>query len=167
MVYNDLENLDHDKKLAVALGNLVIIWARAESALVGVLARVTGMNINTAMLSYYRIPTFDVRAKFLQTLLGEWKPEKDHKPGQFDKVAIAKEVDGLRGLSAARNDWVHGVWCANKDKSETVIFDFRAPEDKGRRKPVKAPDVDNHVAAVLKRELEIERLIDRGSMYGE
>ena len=161
MGYNDLTNLNHDQELAVSLGNLVVSWAYAESSLVCVLARVSSMNINMAMYGYYRIPTFEARRKFIQALMIEWKTTS------FDKDAIAKEVDGLSDLSLSRNDWIHGVWCNNDEKPETVIFDFRRHEDKGRRKPVKAADVRNHNEAVVKRAREIDRLIRRAELTGD
>ena len=34
MTFDDLDNLDHDPKLAAALGNMVVAWARADTALV-------------------------------------------------------------------------------------------------------------------------------------
>ena len=32
-MYHDLANLNHDEKLAAALGNMVVAWAFAESAI--------------------------------------------------------------------------------------------------------------------------------------
>ena len=163
MGYKDLTTLNHDPDLAKALGNLVIAWAYAESTLCCALARVSGMNINMAMMGFYRVPTFEARRKFIQALLLEWK-----QPGKFDKDAIAKEVDAISDLSRTRNDWIHGVWCFNEDKpAESVIFDFRRAEDKGRRKDVKTHNVQNHVDAVVKRSKELSRLIDRKDLTGE
>jgi hypothetical protein len=161
MAYTDLTDLDHDKDLANALGNMVIVWAYAETALSAVLARVTGININMAIMGYYRIPTFEARTKFLQALISEWTT------AEYDKPAISKEVDRLMGNSAARNDWVHGVWCHDKAQSETVVFDYRRHEEKGRRKPVKAADVRNHIEAVRKHAKELMRLVRRGEMWGD
>jgi hypothetical protein len=161
MQFHDLHDLNHDKDLADALGNMVIAWAYAETALSAVFARVTGININMAIMGYYRISTFEARTKFLQAVLAEWKTD------QYDKPAITKRIDSLVGNSAARNDWVHGVWSARKDRTQTVIFDFRRPEEKGRRKPVKATDVRNHITAVLAHAAALMKLIDRDSMFGE
>ena len=163
MGYKDLTTLDHDPDLAKALGNLAIAWAYAESTLCCTLARISGMNINMTMMGFYRIPTFEARRKYIQALLLEWK-----KPGRFDKEAITKKVDAISDLSATRNDWIHGVWCFDEDKpSQTVIFDFRKAEDKGRRKDVKGPDVQNHVNAVLRHSKELSRLINRGGLTGD
>ncbi|MEA2976219.1 MAG: hypothetical protein QOF19_1739 [Alphaproteobacteria bacterium] len=162
MGYNDLTNLDRDPKLANALGNMVVAWAYAESSLCCTMARVSGMNINMALMGFYRIPTFEARRKFIQALILEWKP------GKFDKTAIAKEVDSISDLSSTRNDWIHGVWCFNETKpDESVIFDFRRPDGKGRRKEVKAPDVQNHVNAVISHSKTLNRLIDRADLRGD
>jgi hypothetical protein len=32
MTYLDVDNLDHDPDLAIAMGNMVVAWARAETA---------------------------------------------------------------------------------------------------------------------------------------
>jgi hypothetical protein len=163
MGYKDLTNLDEYPDLAKALGDMVAAWAYAESSLCCALARVSGMNINMAMMGFYRIPTFEARRKFLQSLILEWK-----KPSRFDKEAIAKEVDAISDLSGTRNDWVHGIWCYNEHKpAETVIFDLRKPEDKGRRKPVKAGDIKNHVAAVNRHSKALSQLVDRYSLTGD
>jgi hypothetical protein len=163
MGYRDITSFDHDPELATALGNMVAAWAYAESTLCCVLARVSGMNINMAIMGFYRIPTFESRRKFIQALLVEWQ-----KPGKYDKEAIVKEVDAISDLSGTRNDWVHGVWCINTDKpSESAIFDFRKLENKGRRKEVKAPDVRNHVAAVVARSKRLSALIDRANLIAD
>lgn len=163
MGYKDLTTLDHDPDLAKALGNLAIAWAYAESTLCCVLARISGMNINMTMMGFYRIPTFEARRKYIQALMLEW-----HKPGKFDKAAIAKEVDAISDLSKTRNDWIHGVWCFNEDEpSESVIFDFRRPEGKGRLKEVKATDVKTHVAAVIRHSKKLSGLINRYELTGD
>jgi hypothetical protein len=163
MGYNDLTHLKHNPELAQAIGHMMVAWAYAETALCCTLARISGMNINMAMMGFYRIPTFEARRKFIQSLILEWQ-----KPGKYDKAAISKEVDGISDLSATRNDWVHGIWCLSDDlKQETVIFDMRRAEGKGRRKEVKAADVNNHVEALLARAKRLTVLIDRASLTGE
>ena len=162
--YNDLENLDHAPTLATALGNMVVAWARAESILVAAFARVTGIDINMAIMGYYRIPSYEARTKFLSALLTEWKTEK------YQVDQIATEIAGLNRLAAARNDWVHGVWCANASLTETVIFDFRKPDaanptETGRRKPVKTADVSNHVRAVLERSKKLDALVGAHALF--
>ncbi len=152
-MYYDLPDLSHDPKLATALGNMVVAWANAESVLCGTMSRVSGININMALMSFYRIPTFEARRKFIQAMMLEWHPK------DWNKVGIEKEIDGLSDLSLTRNDWVHGVWCSNKEKTETIIFDYRRAEGKGRKKVVKDADVSNHVEAVRKRTKALALLI--------
>lgn len=166
-MYYDLDSLDHDPKMAAALGNMVIVWACTEATLVGVLSRITGIHINMAMMGYYRIPTFDARVKFLLALLLEWQTT------DFDKNAIEHELTALSRLSLSRNHWVHGVWCCRKDKSEIVIFDFRKPPDEedatqpktGRRAIADANDIENHVTAVRSRTKKLADLIAHQSFY--
>lgn len=150
----DCGTLDHDPAIAVALGNMVTQWARAETALAVTLARLTSIDPNLALLAYYRIPTFEARVKVIRGILTEWQ-----KDG-FDPEAIDRAVEKLSALSGARNHWVHGVWCVRKSTSETVLFDFRKGiHDKGRRKPVKAADIQNHNDAVSKRATDLRRTI--------
>jgi hypothetical protein len=166
-MYYDLSDLDHDPKLATALGNMVVVWAFAEATLVGALSRITGLHINQAMKGYYRIPTFEARVKFLQAILVDWKDSG------FDKAAIEHEITAINRLAAVRNEWVHGVWCCNIDKSEVVIFNFRKEPDKenapqpktGRRKIVKSNEVKIHVAAVKARAKQLEKLIRLEAVY--
>jgi hypothetical protein len=152
--YFALEDLSHDSKLAEALGNMVVAWAHAEIRLFSTFARITGIGLNMAMESSARIPTFESRTKFLLALLQEWETD------EFDKEAIAAAVEGLVKLAKTRNHWVHGDWCAPKDKSATVVFDHRTePNSPRRRKPVKAHDVMNHCEAVRTRAAELAKLI--------
>jgi hypothetical protein len=152
--YLALEGLSHDPKLAEALGNMVVAWAHAEIMLFATFARVTEIGLNMAMESSARIPTFESRTKFIFALLQEWETD------EFDKDAISAAVDGLAKLARTRNHWVHGDWCAKRDKSETVIFDHRAlPDSPRRKKPVKAHDVMNHCDAVKSRAAQLAKLV--------
>jgi hypothetical protein len=151
--YVDLDDLQHDPKLAEALGHMVVVWARAETSLLNIFAHIMNIHFNRATLSYYRIPTYEARTKVLLSALDAWGTE------QYDCKAIAKCIIVFNRLSKARNNWVHGVWCTDRSKN-TVIFDFRAPEDSGRRLvPVKATDVENHVQAVRRQIVALEELL--------
>ena len=140
--YRDILTLDHDPKLAAALGSTLVAWAHAETGLVLALSRITGIPRNSATQAYYRIPTFESRIKFLRSLLSTW-----HNP-EFDREKIDRAILKLSGLSRTRNHWVHGAWSKSQISNETVVFDFRSdPNAPERRKPVKASDVTNHVEA--------------------
>jgi hypothetical protein len=93
----DIDNLDHDPELAAALENMIVAWARAETALVNVFALVSGMHFNVATVAYYRIPTFEARCKVIQALLEVWPLQPTHR-----RDALAKEVQKLRKLTTAR-----------------------------------------------------------------
>ena len=139
--YEDIWDLDHDPDLAEALGNLLIVWAAAESRLVWVLSLVFQMDVNRAVEAYHRIPTFDSRTKVIRSLLATWKTKK-YKPNE-----IAKVVAALSRLSKTRNAWVHGTWVKAEDGSSTAIINFRdKPMERG--KTIKVADVDNHLEAV-------------------
>jgi hypothetical protein len=154
MSYYDLDDLEHDPKLAEALGNMVVAWASAETALCNIFACIANLHINFAMMAYYRIPTFEARSKVVQSMLSEWETKT------YDPATISDAVAKLSKLAGTRNDWIHGVWCGDKAKRETVVFDFRAPLDSDRRsKPVKAADVSNHVNAVRLRAETLRDLV--------
>src|SRR5690242_5604305 len=106
--YDDLHNLDNDQALARALGNMVIAWANAETALVFAFSAVADITVNMAIMGYYRVPTFESRVKALRAMIEEWKSSK------YDKVAIDHAIEKLSKLSKTRNDWVHGVWAENR-----------------------------------------------------
>ena len=157
--YYALEDHSHDPKLAEALGNMVIAWAHAEIMVICTFARAANIGLNMAMESYYRIPSFEARVKFTLALLGEWETDK------YDRDKIATALEKLSKLASTRNHWVHGDWCANDDKSETVIFDHRSPLDsKARRKPVKATDVVHHCATVRERADNLGKLVEWESL---
>jgi len=98
MAYDDLNNLNHDPALANALGNMVVAWARAETALIIAFGHIAKIRLDMATLGYYRIPTFEARTKFLRAIIIDWKGEK------YDKEAITKAIEKLNGLASARND---------------------------------------------------------------
>lgn len=152
--YDDLSNLDHDKRTAIALGNLIVVWAYAEATLSFCLAEVFSIDANMAIASYYRIPTFESRVKFLTAALATWKP----KPG-LDKDKIETAIEKLSKLAKPRNDWVHNVWCIDRATKETVIFDYRKPVSVERRKVIKAHDIEFHCKTVRQRTTDLQSLL--------
>jgi hypothetical protein len=157
--YTRIQNLNGEPELAAALGNMVIAWSYAEQALMNVMGRVTGMPLNIVLNGYYRIPTINSRMQFLAGLLERWEASK------FDPAAISREIAGLGKLSATRNHWIHNEWCIGKPTKEIVQFDQRAKIGSAqRRKTVKAADVTNHNAAVLKRCKALNELVDEKSL---
>jgi len=69
--FDDIDNLDHAPELASALGNLVVAWATAETAICFAFARISGMSANQTMMGFYRIPTFESRVKTTMALLNQ------------------------------------------------------------------------------------------------
>jgi hypothetical protein len=158
-MYYAIKDLSHDPKLAEALGNMVVTWAHGENIMFCTLSRVADIGLNMSVAGYFRIPTFESRVKFILALIPEWKTDK------YDKAAITEAIEKLANLASARNHWIHGDWCANKEKTETVIFNHRVhPESDARRKPVKASAVNNHCDAVRKRANILSQLIDYDSL---
>jgi hypothetical protein len=150
MVYDDISDVNHDPELAKALGNVMVAWAFAETALVMALSRLTGVTVIRATRSYYRIPTFESRVKFIRALLEGWSHPA------FDNASIDDAISRISSLSATRNKWVHGVWVKRKDSTATAIFNYRAPDDHHDRvKPVKAHDVNLHCETVRKHAREL------------
>ncbi len=154
MGYTDLDNLEHDTKLAEALGNMMIAWAKAETSLLYTFSCVSGIHVNKAMMAYYRIPTFEARTKVILALIADWETN------EYDPATVKAAVTKLSKLSSTRNGWVHSVWCKNKDTQETVIFDFRAAHGaEKRRRPVRSTDVNNHINAVRRRTEDLLKII--------
>lgn len=158
-MYLALEDLSHDPELAQALGNMVVAWANAEITLFSTFSRVANIGLNMAMESYHRIPTFESRVKFTLALVDEWQT------ADFDKAAIGTTIEKLGKLAKTRNEWVHGDWCALRDKSKTVVFNHRrSPDDPRRTKSVKAHDVRDHCAAVNRRANDLANFIKRDEL---
>lgn len=154
-LFDDIDNLDSNPDIAAALGNMVVSWAFAESALSHTLSVVTGLEINRAMLAYYRIPTYESRTKFILNLAESWGAES------FDKDAIAKCINGLSRLSKSRNKWIHGTWGKGQTTKLIVTFHLREQEPANIRQQVKAVDISNHNRAVRAKSHELFHLIRR------
>lgn len=148
--FDDIWDLDHDPELAEAIGNLIVVWAAAESRLVWVLSIVCQVDINRANEIYHQMPTFDSRIKVLRAFLADWRSKK------YKVAEIARVMAALSRLSKTRNHWVHGSWMKAEDSDLTVIVNFRAKRDQ-RGKVIKVADVDNHLEAVR---TQISRLYD-------
>ena len=142
MTFDDLDNLDHDPKLAAALGNMVVAWARAETALVKAYALVAKIHYNLAASAYYRIPTFESRVKVLLALIEEQQETVDRRE------ELAKAVEKLAKLSSARNRWVHGLWIVERGTDHTLVIPMREPVSTRRGRQIKTHDVEDHVSAV-------------------
>jgi hypothetical protein len=152
--YQNILDLKHDPKLAEALGNMVVAWAYAETAIFYTFARVTDVGLIMAQESIARIPTFESRVKFVLALVHEWRS------GTYDKPAVTTAIEKLAKLASARNHWMHGHWAASEDKTKTVVFNARAHRDSTARiKPVKATDVLQHCEAVKARADQLADLI--------
>lgn len=140
----DLDNLDHDPELAQALGNMVVAWARTETALIKMLAYVTELHFNQAAAAYYAIPTFESRTNTLLALASEIN---SHTP--IERFAeIADAVEGLKTLSSTRNEWVHAVWVSERGSKLVKTFNMKEGKSKRRAKQITANAVRQHITAV-------------------
>lgn len=154
MNYYVLENFDHDPEIAKALGQMVAAWAFADTMLLSVIARICDISLNMAMSGYHSIPTFEARNNFIRAIAKEWNTD------EFDKNDIITALDKLAKLAGTRNRYVHGDWCADKNKNETVIFNHRASlASAERRKPVKAHDIRLHAETVVSRAKALGALV--------
>jgi hypothetical protein len=153
MSYLDIDNLDHDPDLAVALGNMVVAWARAETALVKAYAVTTKMHYNIAAAAYYNIPTFESRTKALLAMVVD-------RPDPFpERTALRDATVALADLAKARNRWVHGLWVVLKKKpSVTQVFNMKQPSATRRAAQVTTNAVRQHVMAVRQRTADLEAL---------
>lgn len=74
--YLSLWDLEHDQKLATALGDMVVVWTNAERVLLGTMARVLGARLNFVQPAFYRLPTFESRSKFIKALIDDGTPQR-------------------------------------------------------------------------------------------
>lgn len=153
-----VKTLEQHPELAKALGEMVVAWANAESALLWALSHAAQIDANLTLTAYYRIPTFEARTKVLRAIL----QDDDCRMQDRDKIDAA--VEKLAKLAKARNDWTHGAYFT--DGSQIVCFDYRvAPSHPRRRKPVKAHDIANHVQAVNERTRQLEALLPSDAFF--
>jgi hypothetical protein len=139
-LFTDISSLAGEQEIAHHLGDLVVVWAYAESALSLTLARATGMGGNMAIAAYYKIPTFEARTKVIRALIENWKTS------EFDKSQIFDLVEKLNSLSAARNKWIHGIWARNNRIKKLYTLTFRYKSKKWS--PASANDIAHHNATV-------------------
>lgn len=150
--FYDIDRLDGHPEVAAALGNMVIAWANAETAILFAMAEICNLPTNMAHFGYFRIPTFEARVKFMQAMIPEWDTK-------LDKEAISAAIENISKLAATRNGWIHGIWSEEKGPRHLVVFNFRAAENKGRSKPVKAHDILHHTETLRTRTAELRKLI--------
>lgn len=131
MAYKDLSQLGDHPDIAQALGNMIVAWSYAETAIQFALASVCGMPVNQAMMGYYRIPTFEARVKVIQAMIPEWKTDK------HDKEAIAKTIASISGLAATRNGWVHNIWAIDTTTGGAAVINLRVPEKREEGNPLR------------------------------
>jgi hypothetical protein len=149
----EVSRLDHAPDLARELGDMVVAWANAETALSFAFAAVCKTNVNDVAGAYYRIPTFESRTKVIRAFLVHFTDPR------FDASAISLVVTKLNGLAKSRNKWIHGVWATDPRRKETFVLSLRETDPSKRRTPVKASDVHNHVEAVRARTQDLFRLL--------
>lgn len=151
-MHEDLDSLDHDTKLAQALGNMLVAWARAETVLVHAYAVATGLHLNICAAAYYKIPTFDSRTKALLAII-------DERPDPFpERAALKSPVSSLVTLSKTRNQWVHAVWVSKTGSKLTQIFNMGKDGPSRVATQITANAVRQHVTAVQAQSRKIERL---------
>lgn len=151
--FTDINSLKSHPDVAMALGEMVIAWANAETAIMFSMCAVCGVSTDMAHFGYYRIPTFEARVKFITAMIPQWETTR------YNKEAIAKAIDQISGLSLTRNNWVHGVWSEDNTTKGLVVFNFRARENKGRNKPVKAHDINDHTRKLVEYTASLRGLI--------
>jgi len=151
-MYEDLDSLDHDPELAQALGSMLAAWARAETTLVHAYAVATGLHLNLCSAAYYKIPTFEARAKVLLALIEE-------RPDPFpERGTLMKAVSGLVALAPTRNRWVHAVWVSKAGSTLTHVFNMGKDGKSRVAQQITGNAVRQHVLAVQAKAREIEKL---------
>lgn len=150
--FGTIRDLGHNRKLAGALGDMIVAWSDAERQLADIMHLLTRMSYPMTIDVLARMTTFESRTKIIKMLLENWA-EPNHAASE-----VSKAIEGLSRLSQTRNDFVHASYVAPLDKSVTVIFDFREPAGK-RRRSLRASDVLQHVKAVHARTDQLQKLV--------
>lgn len=156
--FRSLKTLETAPDIAAALGDMVVAWANAESALLWALSHAAQIDANLTLTMYYRIPTFEARTKVIRAIL------QDDDCKLKNREAIDEVVERLSKLSRARNNWIHGAYFS--DGKNIVTFDYRVRHDHpSRRKPIKANDIRHHVATVLQRTKELQKMLPHDPFF--
>lgn len=145
-------NLASHPDIAKALGEMVVAWANVDCTLVLALSHAAKMDANLALTAYYRIPTFEARTKTIIAILA------DSDCRLLNREAVAKAVSKLAKLASARNNWIHGSYFT--DGTKIINFDYRRPiGHESRTRTLKAHDIMDHVSAVHRRTIDLNRLL--------
>ncbi|MFO1090601.1 MAG: hypothetical protein U1E46_13595 [Hyphomicrobiales bacterium] len=142
--FGGLADLNHDKPLAEALGQMVVAWSNAEQALVSVKALLShSHSYPEVQEAYYRDFSFKKRIGNLREEVLAWTGQG------YDKAALLAAIDGLQGAAGTRNRFVHGTWLWQNGSGITYVTDHR--KDTGepdRLTPINAFDIEHHVQEV-------------------
>lgn len=58
-------------------------------------------------------------------------------------------LDGHADIANALGNMIVACWCERDDKQEVVTFQYRRKPNAGRKKPVKATDIQHHNERVI------------------
>ena len=140
-IYFELDNLDHDQEIAITLGNLVVAWSSAEIMLGVCMTHVFNVEVNMGLNSFFLIPTFESRTKFLRMAIVGWE-----NPKKLDKEKLDRIIEKYTKLSLQRNSWIHNSWCKHHLTNRTVVVSTKKIAD--RVKIVNANSIAQHNKAV-------------------
>ena len=143
-IYIEMDDLSHDPQIATALGNLIVAWSGAEMMLGICMSQVFNVEENMALDSFFLIPTFESRTKFLSMAIVGWE-----NPKKIDKEKLTAIIDRYSTLSAQRNSWVHNSWCKHHKTDRTVVVSHRKRQD--RVKIINAHSITQHNKAVIEQ----------------
>ena len=149
--YTALVNWKRHPDIATAFGEMVLAWANAENVMLFTFSHAAQIDANLALLTYYRIPTFEARTKVIVSLLSEPKCQL------ANRTVVLAAAEKLAKLAQARNAWIHGNFWT--DGKTVVSFDYRLQSHKPRTRPIKSNDINLHVDAVRQRTKDLEALL--------
>ncbi len=155
--YHDKRDLNDDQELAAALGNMIVAWSAAETALQLVFRLVTNLPWEIVEVNYFKKkPTLQARTEFLKDVLNKWETS------DYDVAEIISQIEKLYRLAGTRHHWVHGKFAGLNRANETVVFDMREDRNSPDRiKPIEPAHVRVHIKAVHNRIDEIKALIEQ------
>lgn len=138
-------SLDYAPDIAKALGEIIIAWSYSEFVTLALFQSLTDRSYGECAAIFGSIPTFDGRVRLIKNIA-----KSSGKKDEHERIFTA--LEGLRGLGATRNSYVHQSWTANADGTETVTFNYLEPKGSpGRRREIKAHDLLNHAEAVRRK----------------
>jgi hypothetical protein len=135
-----------NEQFAKAVGNVIVLWAHLEEAMLYVLEALLSDSFGQASRQIFRsVNSTQARIDIMQSLL-ESSPANENKGPQFDEI-----INEFKSLTKERNNCAHGLWFSHEDGQHVRRADPADPSFPSPfmlAQPVSLPQVEHVVKRI-------------------